>query len=91
VQEFWTLAAIAKRMNWRDRKTPIKKMLNEGFPMYRRRRGSHPRPVWHTNDGLIARWEWSRVQVELERLKNREVEKKARKRPSEGDGMGAAS
>ncbi len=74
------LEAIAKRMGWKSRKTPVARLMREGFPIYQERRIGKAHgigcPVWRTNDSLIMAWEWAKVTLERDRLLRREAEKR---------------
>ena len=80
MSDYYGLSAICERMGWRDPKTPVRQLKATGFFMYRRRRGSHPRMMWYTNEGLIWHWELTRVKLDRERLLARDAERQARKR-----------
>ncbi len=77
MREYWGLKEIATRMGWANVKTPIAKLKNEGFPMFRRRRGSRPGLYWYSNSELVARWELARVELELKRLRQQDAERAA--------------
>jgi len=64
----WGLQAICARMGWKDQRAPVRHLLHSGFPMYKRRHGQHPRPVWYTNDALIGIWELARCRVERDMM-----------------------
>ena len=65
---YWGLDSICQRMGWRDRRTPVRQMIQNAFIMYKRRRGKHPRRVWFTHEGLIQLWEVAMVRVQREEL-----------------------
>jgi hypothetical protein len=65
---YWGLKAICERMGWKDPSTPVRQFRDNGFLMYRRRRGKHPKPVWYTNDQLIAAWEIAQCKLAREAL-----------------------
>ena len=77
--DYWGLKAICERMGWRDLKTPVRQLKTTAFFMFRRRKGSHPRLVWYTNEALIRHWEVIRVKLERDRLLARDAERKARR------------
>ena len=81
MQELWGLHQICAHLGWKDPKTPIRAMKREGFLMFRRRRGSHPRLVWYTNSGLVHAWMIAKAKVERERVLAREAERRSRARP----------
>ena len=66
--EYWGLEAICQRMNWKDRRTPVREMVNHAFLMYKRRRGKHPRRLWYTHEGMIGTWEIVMCQHHREQL-----------------------
>jgi hypothetical protein len=66
--DHWGLKAICTRMDWKDLSTPVRQFRDNGFLMYRRRRGKHPKPLWYTNDQLIAAWEIAQCRVAREAL-----------------------
>jgi hypothetical protein len=66
--DHWGLKAICERMGWKDLSTPVRQFRDNGFLMYRRRRGKHPKPLWYTNDQLIAAWEIAQCKVAREAL-----------------------
>ncbi len=83
-KELWGLQAIYSYMGWRDPQTPLRALDQEGFVMFRLRRGSHGRTVWSSNSALIRAWMASKRRVDQERLLWRELlkqegEKKGRK------------
>jgi hypothetical protein len=69
---YWGLKAICKRMGWKDLSTPVRQFRDNGFLMYRRRKGKHPKPVWYTNDQLITAWEIAQCKVAREVLLTKE-------------------
>ena len=50
------LHAICKEMGWGSINTLRAKVINEGFPAYKARRGSHGRLWWHADPNLIRAW-----------------------------------
>lgn len=72
--DYWGLRAICERMGWRSTGTPVKALIRTGFPILLRRRGSHPRLIYYTNDQLITAWEFALVRSQREELlKKREA------------------
>ncbi len=78
-KELWGLQAISAYMGWRDPQTPLRALEQEGFLMFRLRRGSHGRTVWYSSSELIQAWMASKRKVERERLLWRELLKQERK------------
>lgn len=68
VIEYWGLTAICRRMNWKNSRTPVRKALNHGFPLYLKTRIGQTRQFYYSTEQLIASWEWSRCEREIERL-----------------------
>jgi len=66
--EFWGLSEICQAMSWRHHSTPINQMKANGFLMFRRRRGKHPRIYWYTNSSLISAWQVAMCKADRERL-----------------------
>ena len=66
--QYRTLAAICKRMGWKKSETAIRKLVNEGFMMYRDKTGRPPRVRWTTSDELITLWEVARCKVSREHV-----------------------
>ena len=66
--DYWGLKAICDRMSWKDLNTPVRQFRDNGFLMYRRRKGKYPKKVWYTNDQLIAAWEVAQCKVAREEL-----------------------
>ena len=60
--------AICRRMKWKNTRTPVRQALNHGFPLYLRARAGQTRQFYYSNERLIALWEWSRCEREIERL-----------------------
>ena len=80
-KELWGLQAICSYMGWRDRRAPLRALGQEGFLMFRLRRGSHSRTVWYSNSELIRAWMSTKRRVDKKRqlwreLLEREQEKK---------------
>ncbi len=67
--EYWGLRRIADRMGWKDERTAISELKNNGFPIYKRRRGKHL--LWFTEDSLIQLWELQRVKINREELREK--------------------
>ncbi|MFQ5801869.1 MAG: hypothetical protein ACE5JQ_03115 [Candidatus Methylomirabilales bacterium] len=78
-KELWGLQAICAYMGWRDPQTPLRALDQEGFLMFRLRRGSHGRTVWYSNSELIRAWMASKRKVEREKLLWRELLNQERK------------
>jgi hypothetical protein len=55
-------------MGWNDPRSPVQAHLREGFPMFPRRKGQHPRKVYYSNDSLIAAWELAKAKIHRDRL-----------------------
>ncbi len=53
---FVGLKAICEEMEWGSINTLRAKVINEGFPAYKARRGSHGRLWWHADKDLIRVW-----------------------------------
>jgi len=70
--EFWGLSQICQRMGWRHHSTPVRQMKENGFLMFRRRRGKHPRIYWYTNSSLISAWEVAMCKAAREQLLERD-------------------
>src|SRR5262245_31870104 len=66
--EYWGLKAICERLSWKDLNTPVRQFRDNGFLMYRRRKGKYPKKVWYTNDQLITAWEVAQCKVAREEL-----------------------
>ena len=66
--EYWGLKAICERKGWKDLNTAVRQFRDNGFLMYRRRKGKHPKPVWYTNDQLITAWEIAQCKLAREAL-----------------------
>jgi hypothetical protein len=77
--ELWGLAEIAKHMGWRDLRTPVRAFEWEGFPMYKRRRGSHPRLWYFTTTRLVMAWMVARCGMDRERLQRQRAERRERR------------
>jgi hypothetical protein len=73
--EYWGIKEINARMGWKHPTTPARQMKQNGFLMFMRRRGKHPRRVWYTNDQLISSWEIARCKADRDRLLEEEVKK----------------
>jgi len=70
--EYWGLKAICARNGWKHPTTPVRQIKQNGFLMFQRRRGKHPRRIWYTNDQLIAAWEISRCKADRDGLLQRQ-------------------
>lgn len=66
--DYWGLRAIRERMDWKHSTTPVRQVKQNGFLMFMRRRGKHPRRIWYTNDQLITAWEIARSKADREAL-----------------------
>jgi len=73
--EYWGLHQIAHRMGWGSLKTPLRQKRLNNFLMYRRRRGSSPRWLWYSNDGLIHAWEIALCQAQRDEMLHKEEKK----------------
>ena len=73
--EFWGLASICEAMSWRSQSTPIRQMKANGFLMFRRRRGKHPRIYWYTNSSLISSWQVAMCKADREQLLERDKQR----------------
>ena len=69
--DYWGLEAICERMGWRDSRAPVRQMVKNGFLMYQRRRGKHPRRIWYTNENLVGLWETTMAKLQREALLRR--------------------
>src|SRR5437764_9929601 len=67
-QEYWGLNAICRRMNWKNARTPGRQALSHSFPLYLKTRAGQHRQFYYSTEKLIASWEWSRCEREIERL-----------------------
>ncbi len=67
--EYWGLRRIADKMGWKDERTAISELKNNGFLIYKRRRGKHF--LWFTEDSLIQLWELQRVKINREELREK--------------------
>jgi hypothetical protein len=67
-KEYWGLNAICRRMNWKNSRTPVRQALSHGFPLYLKTRVGQHRQFYYSTEKLIASWEWSRCEREIERL-----------------------
>lgn len=65
---YWGLRAICQRMNWKNSRTPVRQALSHGFPLYLKTRVGQNRQFYYSTEQLIASWEWSRCEREIERL-----------------------
>ena len=70
--DYWGLESICGRMGWHHHDTPVRQLKSEGFLMFKRRRGKHPRVYWYTNDSLISAWEIAKCKAERETLLERD-------------------
>ena len=68
--ELWGLQAIARRLGC-DRKTVVRFYEREAFPMLTRRRGSHPRRIWWTEESLITAWLLAKIERERRKRRGR--------------------
>ncbi len=80
-KELWGLQAIYSYMGWRDPQTPLRALDQEGFVMFRLRRGSHSRTVGYSTSELIRAWMSTKRRGDQKRqlwreLLEREQEKK---------------
>ena len=66
--EYWGLRSICRRMGWKCSRTPVRRALNHGFPLYLKVRIGHTRQLYYSNEKLIIAWEWSRCEREIVRL-----------------------
>lgn len=67
-KEYWGLRAVCRRMNWKNPRTPVRQALSHGFPLYLKIRIGQTRQFYYSTEKLIASWEWSRCEREIERL-----------------------
>jgi len=67
-KEYWGLKAICQRMNWKNSRTPVRHAFSHGFPLYLKTRIGQNRQFYYSTEKLIASWEWSRCEREIERL-----------------------
>jgi hypothetical protein len=67
-KEYWGLSAICQRMNWKHSRTPVRQAFSHGFPLYLKTRVGQTRQYYYSTEKLIASWEWSRCEREIERL-----------------------
>ena len=63
---YWGLRSIADRMSWKYERSPVRALKSSGFPIYRRKRGG--RTMWFSEEALIQRWQWLRVEKDREQL-----------------------
>ena len=73
--DYWGTRDINQRMGWKHPMTPVRQMKLNGFLMFKRRRGKHPRLYWYSNDQLIAALEVACCKADRERLMAAEKEK----------------
>ena len=73
--EYWGLEAICGRMGWHHHSTPVRQLKSEGFLMFKRRRGKHPRLWWYSNDSLISAWEIACCKAGREELLERDEQR----------------
>jgi hypothetical protein len=66
--EYWGLQSIATRLSLARPSTALEWYRRYGLPMMLRRRGSHPRKVWYTHEGLLQKWELAFIQRQREEL-----------------------
>ncbi len=67
--QYFGLEEICARMGWKDLRAPVRNLVLYAFPMYKRRRGKHPRQVWFTHERLITLWETQLIRLQRENLK----------------------
>ncbi len=84
--EFWGLRQIADRMGWGSVRTPLRQKKLNNFLMYRRRRGSSPRWLWYSNDGLIHTWEVALCQAQRDEMLHQEEKKSTARGVFDGHG-----
>ena len=70
-KEYWGLEQICRRMQWKNRRTPVRHAMKYGFPLYLRTKTGQNRQFYYSNEKLITTWEWCRCEREIERLLNR--------------------
>jgi hypothetical protein len=73
--EYWGIKEINARMGWKHPTTPVEQLKQNGFLMFKRRRGKYPRLYWYTNDSLIAAYEIARCKADRDRLLEAEAKK----------------
>ena len=69
------LRQICERMGWKDLHTPSRKLVKEGFLMFKSRLGKQPKGVWMTDDELIYRWQLAMARLAREEIIEREKRK----------------
>lgn len=67
--EYRGLIQIGKRMGWKKAVTIMRRVRNEGFPIYKDISGRIRRPVYKTNDDLIHLWELGKCKATAEELR----------------------
>jgi hypothetical protein len=67
-KEYWGLAAIGRRMGWRDKRRAIRLAVIAGFPLYIKKKDGGAREWYYASEQSIRAWEWNRCANELDRL-----------------------
>ena len=66
MEHYWGAATIARRLGYSDPKTVTYAYRRLGLPLIRRRRTSHPRLWFYSNERLISQWELAVAQAQRE-------------------------
>lgn len=66
--EYWGLQSIATRLGLARPSTALVWYRRFGLPMMVRRRGSHPRKIWWTHEGLLQKWELVCIERQREEM-----------------------
>ncbi len=66
MEHYWGAVAIARRLGYSNPKTVTYAYRRLGLPLIRRRRTSHPRLWFYSNERLISQWEFAVAQAQRE-------------------------
>ena len=66
--EYWGLKDIATRLSLNRPGTAQEWYRRYSLPIMLRRRGSHPRKIWYTHEGLLQKWELVFTERQREEL-----------------------
>ena len=66
--EYWGLKDIATRLSLNRPGTALEWYRRYSLPIMLRRRGSHPRKIWYTHEGLLQKWELAFIERQREEL-----------------------
>ena len=65
---YWGLPAIAERLGLKHHEAVLRLYRHAGLPIWKRRRGSHPRLVWYSYETLLVAWQLAQCKAQRDRM-----------------------